>query len=298
LGHLTALLKDIFPDQFTKPCVVTDPESPLIYSGSLLHISDVNMLPVQKKEVLKTTSAGVKLYGAFGSYGVIESLVVLQPKDSYKFLWSRTRDLLIWIASVSYRDDLDHLLSVFNDTGFGAARLAGRQGRTLITLEDVVDKVRRRELSSELDLDEISSEPFTVSKDTMLGDALHLMFEARVRRLFVDEPTRFVSDRTILAYLFSPFMLKIAKDSPDKWLDVRIEQLPKGEAVPVRAEASLTEGATLLGSLPDDCLLTSRNRVVTRWDIVIKSWKKDLNLVAAQPTTTRVHANHPLKRES
>jgi CBS domain-containing protein len=298
MHHLAARLVDVFPDIFTKPVITTDPKSPLIYSGSLLHISDVSMLPVEKKEVLKTTKTG-KLYGAFGSYAVMSGLVVLPPENSYKFLWSATENILIWIGSVSFEDDLDHVLSVFEDTGFGAARLTGRQGRTLITLENFVDKLRSRELASGLDLEQISSEPISVSKDVMLGDAIHLMFKARVRRLFVDdEPTRFVSDRTILALLFSPYMLKIARDTPSKWLDLRVDQLPKGEAAPVQPEASLAEGATLLGRQPDDCLITNKNRVVTRWDLIIKAWKKDLNLVAVQSSRAGARANHPARRKS
>lgn len=291
-------LSELFPNQFTIPRVTTDPSSPLIYSGTLLHISDVNMLPVQKEEVTKTSKTGLKLYGAFGSYAVIKSLVDLPPENSYKFLWEPTHKLVVWIGSVSYEDDLDSLISTFNETGFGVARISSKQGRTLITLEDVVEKVRRGELDSELGMDSISSEPITVSKDTLLVDALQYMFKARVRRLFAeDDPKKFVSDRTILAFLFSPHMLEVAKESPSKWLDLRLDQLQENEATAVQADASLGEGAQLLGKWPDDCLLTDKNRVVTRWDIIIKPWKKNLLRVAAsQKASPRLRKNTSTSR--
>jgi hypothetical protein len=116
----------------------------------------------------------------------------------------------------------------------------------------------------------------------MLADALHLMIEARVRRLFLeDEPMNYISDRSILALLFSPYMLEVARDSPAKWLDLRVSQLPRRRAIPVGAGASIGDGARLLSQGSDECLVTSKNRIVTRWDLVIKTWKKDLDIAAA-----------------
>jgi hypothetical protein len=282
LGRLGVPISKLLPDIFKVPRLATDPSSPLIYSGSLLQMSDITMLPVHKKEVKREGEKGVKLYGAFGSYAVIQSLVVLPPENSYKFLWRPTSELLIWVGSVSSADDLDTLLSVFESTAFGAARLSGKQIRTLVTLDDVVGLVREGTLVSQLCMDDISSELITTAEDNTMVEALHLMFKARVRRLFLDDqPGKFVSDRSILALLFSPYMLKVARDSPEKWLEASVRELPKREASSVLATDSLMEGTRPLGHWPDDCLLTDNNRVVTRWDIVMKSWKRDLELAPA-----------------
>lgn len=246
------------------------------------------MLPVEKEEISRTGKNGIKLCGAFGGYGVLHSLVVLPPQNSYQFLWTPTHDSVVWIGSVSSDTPFDRLLHVFDATGFGAARVSNGEIHTLVTLEDVVNLIRSGVLTSEIKIDSISSVPMTVSEDTTLVDALQLMFKGRVRRLFLDdEPRKFVSDRSILALIFSPYMLKVAKDSPAKWLDLRVNQMPKRDATPVVPDASLLDGAGLLTQGSDDCLVTPTNRVVTRWDMVIKSWKKDLGLSAASPIKSK-----------
>jgi hypothetical protein len=275
MRRLQATIMEAFPNAFRMPRAVTDPNSPLIYSGSLLQLSDIHMLPVQKKEVTKKSEGGHTLYGVFGSYAVIQSVIVLPPDESYKFLWTPTREFLVWVGSVSAKDDLDTLLAVFERTGFGAARLSGRQIRTLITLDDVVTLVREGRLVSDLRLDEISSEPMTVPGDVPLVDALQMMFKARVRRLFLDEDQeRFVSDRSALSLLFSPFMLKLARDTPEKWLRLAVKDLPRRRASLIDPKSSLDAAARHIGHWPDDCLLVGGKKVVTRWDIVMKPWKK------------------------
>ncbi|MDA4124088.1 MAG: CBS domain-containing protein [Thaumarchaeota archaeon] len=289
MRRLQALISTVLPDLFKMPRTTTDPNSPLIYSGSLLHVSDIQMLPVQRNELARKGKSGIRLYGAFGSYAVLQSILILPPENAYQFLWTPTRDSLVWIGSVSSDSPFDRLLSVFEATGFGAARVSKRQIHTLITLEDVVNLIRMGVLTSEVRISSISSEPITTSRDTTLADALQLMFEGKVRRLFLDdEPRKYISDRSILALLFSPYMLKVARDSPGKWLDLRVNQIPKREATSVPSEASLLDAASLLTQGSDECLVTSKNRVVTRWDIVIKSWKKDLEFVAEQPISPEV----------
>ncbi len=258
---------------------MTDPESPLIYSGSMLQFSEVHMLPVRKKEIARKGRRGEVLYAAFGSYAVLNSLMVLPPENSYQFLWTPTRDCVVWIGSVSYRDAIDDLISVFDSTGFGAARVSQGHIQAIATLGDMVGLVGSGSLRSELPTYKVSSKPLTISGDVILADALQLMFKGRIRRLFFDDdPSRFVSDRSILDLLFSPFMLKVARDSPAKWLDLRVGQIPKRVATDVPSGASLMEAASLLNPQSDDCLLTDNGRVVTRWDIVVKSWKKDLRV--------------------
>jgi hypothetical protein len=288
LQRLQAPISTVLPDLFKIPRITTDPNSPLIYSGSLLHVADIQMLPVEKEEIARAGKNGIKLCGAFGSYAVLQSLVILPPENSYQFLWTPTHDSLVWIGSVSSNSPFDELLHVFDSTGFGAGRVSKHEIHTLVTLEDVVNLIRIGVLTSEIKMSSISSLPMTVSGDTTLADTLQLMFKGKVRRLFLDdEPRKYVSDRSILALLFSPYMLKVARDSPAKWLDLRVNQLPKREATSISSEASLLDGARLLTQVSDDCLVTHKNRVVTRWDVVIKSWKKDLELSAAQPIKNR-----------
>jgi hypothetical protein len=94
-----------------------------------------------------------------------------------------------------------------------------------------------------------------------------------IRRLFVEkEQGKFISDRTLVDYMFSPQRLGVARAHPELWIDEAIEKLDT--KAPGRCRTGgLDEAAKEMGSAPDDCLMTDEWRVISRWDLVVKPWR-------------------------
>ena len=105
-------------------------------------------------------------------------------------------------------------------------------------------------------------------------EAMNLMCEVRIRRLFLREKAgEFVSDRNILAFLFSPKGLKIARDDPDSWTDLRLSDMGSMFARIVSSEASVEDVGKMVEPGRDVFVLSDNESVISRWDLVIKPWK-------------------------
>jgi len=107
-----------------------------------------------------------------------------------------------------------------------------------------------------------------------LMEAMNLMCEKRIRRLFLREKAgEFVSDRNILAFLFSPDGLKVARDTPGSLTNLRLSDIDSSFARLVSPDATVEAVGRMLGAAPDVFVLSDRESLISRWDLVIKPWK-------------------------
>ena len=217
--------------------------------------------------------AGESLRGAFGTYGILRKIADSKPQDYYKTLWSRSGDVPMWIGTRGYDDSLDDVLQMFSVTKFGGARIAQGTKEALLTLADFVGLMGAGRLSTSMSTDDVCSVAIAIASDRPIIEAAKEMITRSVRRLFVrGEQGDFVSDRSLVDYMFSPGRLEIARDSPEKWIDGNVSDL--ATRTPGRCNTGpLGEAAKAMGPAPDDCLLTDELRLVTRWDLVVKPWK-------------------------
>ncbi len=184
---------------------------------------------------------------------------------------------------MKYTDSYHQLLRIFELTRFGDAAIEGRMSvPSLITLQEILPLFRSGLIRSRLRLSEISSEMFQISADCTLLEALNLMFEKRVRRVFLsDVPKRepselafpFASTRDIIRFLFSPARLEIAKKDAERWTEARLSDIDVSYAKRIHSGKIVNQAANEIGDGIDDCLVTDQNKVVSRWDIVMKPWK-------------------------
>jgi hypothetical protein len=104
------------------------------------------------------------------------------------------------------------------------------------------------------------------------------MFQKRIRRLFVadtDLDNEFISSRKIIAYLFSPERLMYIKEKPERWLEGAVSNVEFMRAEIVSSSFSINKLSRLLGNDMEACLVTEKTgEVITRWDLIMKSWKK------------------------
>lgn len=247
---------------------------PVVLTASFIKNIDVHFLPAGGQVPPRRFElANVTLHPAYGSYGILRRIVDSEPKDYYKTLWSKSAEVPIWIGSCTFDQPFDYILQAFSETKFGGARVTRGVLEALVTLADVVGLIGKGELSARMSTEEVGSVPIAISKDRPIIEAIRKMVSHNIRRLFVEkEQGKFISDRTLIDYMFSPQRLGVARDHPELWIDETIEKL--GTKTPARCRTgSLDEAAKLMGSAPDDCLMTDEWRVISRWDLVVKPWR-------------------------
>ncbi len=283
-------LVSLFPNLFkiTKP--ITIGSNALIISANLLHLDEAQMLPiVQGLEEKIDPSTKIKIYATLGGYSVLNAILKTDPKDYLKLLWTPCQEFPSWIGSVKYTDTLDDLLKVFDLTKFGDAAVEGKGTiPALLTLQDVLPLYENDTIKSTLSVSEIGSERVEISPDAYLMDVVRMMFEKRVRRVFLSSERKnsvsFISSRSIIRLLFSPERLEIAKENPERWVVAKLSDIDASEAKMIADGKIVNQAAKEIGDRVDDCLVCEHTKkVVTRWDIIMKPWKTGNYLFSGVP---------------
>ena len=255
-------------------------ETPLIIAGTMLHISDVQMLPVEGGSCTLPRKGKNKAYAAIGGYSVLDKIMVTDPADYQKLLWRPCKEVIAWIESTDYDKEFESLFKIFEVTRFGDTIIdRGEDTHALLTLTDLVDLLRHGIITSNVTAEEISSKSVSIPGDTPLIEAIKIMFQKRIRRLFIDNRVRdfeFISSRKIIDFLFSPERLQVAKDNPERWLDANVSDVDLKRAEIVDDNYTANKVSRLIGTDLEDCLVTLKGRnVVTRWQSHYQSAWKD-----------------------
>jgi hypothetical protein len=268
-------LSELFPELFSVPRPVTLSDAPVIVAASTLLGYDSPMLPITKLGFqVETEKQGFRLFQAIASLSIIRMLVETEPRDYYEALWKPCDTTSIWIGSLVHEDTLETLLRVFELTGFGDARVDARDSATaLITLNEVASLYKRQRLSCLLGVNEIASPVVSVDPEIPLIDAMTMMHRRRVRRLFLKgRDGEFVSDRGILALLFSPKALKVAEEAPASWIDMKLAAIKPMKVRFVSPQAQVQDVASIIEPGRDVFMLSEGGLVVSGWDLVMKPW--------------------------
>lgn len=275
----SAILSALLPNLFKTPRPVIDAKSPIIISGNLLQLGEVHMLPlVQGLEPRINQETKIKMYAALGGASILNRVLNTEPKDYEKLIWTPCQEMPLWIGTVNYDDSLEDLLNVFVKTRFGNAAVERNTSmRALVTLSEILGLYRTHKITSNLRAEDVGSEMVSISSDQDLVEALGLMFNKRVRRVFLKSSTHrnnnleFISDRDIIRFLFSPDRLEIAKKSPELWIKAKLSELDSNMALPIADEKTINQASMEIKDRIGDCLVCNTSlRVVSRWDIVVK----------------------------
>jgi CBS domain-containing protein len=276
LQSLDVPLSKLFPELFSIFRPVITLEVPVIVAASILADYESPILPVRKGRAPPgVDKEGVKLFKAIGGQQVIRLLVKSKPEDYQKILWAPCSTIGMWLGAVEFDDGLGKLLKVFELTGFGDARVnAPVPPHGLVTLEEVVSLYRKRKLRCGLGVKEISSEAISIDPDTPLIEAMRTMCDKRVRRLFLRGRTAdYVSDRSILAFLFSPRILRVAKDQPESWTSAKVSEVQSTTARSVSPNAKVEDVGRMAEAGRDVFMLSDGLSLLSRWDLVMKPWR-------------------------
>jgi CBS domain-containing protein len=279
-------IETVLPDIFTVTRPIVQRSSALIVSANLLHLGNNPMLPIVEADskidplTKLDPRTGMKMYASLGGYSVLNAILRTDPKDYAKLLWKHCEDFPVWRGSVKFTDTIDDLLKVFEVTKLGDAAVEGsRNFPALVTLQEILVLFRKGSIKSHLRVSEIGTAMVSISSDSTIIDALKAMFENRIRRVFLSDSEgnstiSFVSDRHIIQHLFSPMGLERSQKDPTQWADAKLFTVERSEANIIGDGKIVNQAVTEIGDRVDDCLVCEDSRkVVSRWDIVMKTWK-------------------------
>jgi len=236
---------------------------------------------VEGNELLPVVDNETKLkkYPAIGGYPVLDAIMKTEPKEYQKLLMTKSQDMPIWIGTVKFSDTLDDVLRIFETTRSGNVVVEREDNnRTILSLKDIAELFEVDKIRSDLRVYDVGSQKISAPKDTTIVGALKVMFDNKIRRVFCpsykNERLRFVSSRNLIEFLFSPKSLERCKENPESWLDEKVSTLPGNNATQISDEETVNQASRLIGKKSDACLVSNvSNRVISRWDIVMKSWK-------------------------
>ncbi|MGD0146092.1 MAG: adenylate/guanylate cyclase domain-containing protein [Nitrososphaerales archaeon] len=268
-------ISSLIPGLFKLHRPIADGNSPLVHTGFVLNTSEVHILPVMKGlRPRRDRRTGLVLYGALSGYSFLEKFMKTKPKDYSDLLRIPSREIAVWIGSVKFDNPISDLLHVFEVTKFGAARVSDRDIHTVVTLADLVGAMRNHSLVSDMRVEQVGSQPLSISSDAEIREAVKMMLKFRVRRLFPqDRPGEFISSRSVIEFMFTPERLQVARRRPEEWCDAKVSVLGTQSARVVAPGAPLNEAARMMGDEPDDCLVSESGLIISRWDLVMKPWK-------------------------
>jgi CBS domain-containing protein len=254
----------------TSPCVLyrVNEDEPIISAG--LHLSQLDVEGV------------VSVDGAGKPTGVIIGYNVLRLVNA-RTVWStfyRTRiaDSKMRVLMARPGDDLQDVLKSILNHGWGYAIVVDSSGSpiNLIGLLDIADFLVKSGFTAKVTnvraRDKASNPLISISERATIMAAIQTMLDKHVRRLFVTESERVVSDRAVIKWLLSPANLGKLRDAPNAVLGSSVGSLGTmlHKTVFVEKDLDAAMALQLINKEDARCLVTDdRKMILTPWDLTI-----------------------------
>ncbi len=257
-------IRAALPHVFNRAYPVLDPKMPMLPAVSMLRFQQIDGLPL----ITGTASKPRALNG----YSLLKKILALGPGGFWEFVEKPCEDASMGIGSIDADQELESLFDLFVKDRFGFAWINSGDGSGApVSLADILELYKNGTIESDLTVRDVASPIFALPGMTPLRQALLFMFSHRFRRVFLAAGLSFISDRSIISYIFSPAVLhKLAAD-PDSILELPIAQIEKNRPKRVPGRTALRAAANTFGGDIGQCL-TSRGTVITPWDIIMKPW--------------------------
>ncbi len=273
-----AKIRQSLPYIFDRPCPSLEPSTETSLALLLLSFHETDALPIG----FRRDAPSKKL--VVSGYSCLSKLLETDPQDYARFLYQPCKEVSVKLPTVFAGKDIETLLEIFRVERFGIACVEEKSeiGR-LVSLRDLLALYEKSIFRTDLAVGEVASSPvFSLPGDTSLKQALKDMFKREIRRVFVSETQRVVSDREILDYVFSASRLGHINKNPTTLLDAKLSDVKSTKPESVSATASINRAAVELCAIGGGCLICDKG-VVTPWNMIIKPWsEKKLTISAGQ----------------
>lgn len=276
-----------FPDIVNRTYAIVKPSFPLITVLYLLRIQELAAVPLASEG-----KDGCSVVFGFSS---LERLIEIGAKRFASLLQRPCGYASKRIDCLSADQDLGELLDSFEaqNLGVAAVREDSSTRRSLVTLADVIELYERGSIRSDMVVEDVASPIFAMSGETSVRDAVQAMFEHRCRRIFVCGEEGYITERSVINYILSPWALvDYGREGQKDPLNAPIGKLMRVAPVSVSPRLGLREGALKLGEQKSGCLvLRGEEKVVTPWDLTLKPWTSG-GLVVSRPRSDSSTPRH------
>ena len=254
-----------FPGILERRYPIVKPDYTLITVLYVLRMQDVEAVPIFP---LSKKNARV----VFG-YSSLSRMVKMTSDGFDRYVNGPCEKASSRLPVVDPDDDVEDLLKAFEADRLGVAVVYDGESHkgSLITLADFLGLYGNGVMRSDLTAAKVGSKVYSMPGSTTIREAIQAMSRRGHRRVFVSGKGTFVSDKTIMRYLFNPVILEDLDDQKDFLSTpiVRMQQLSPRRVSPL-APVSLA-AATLL-RYRGGCLSAGEGTLVTQWDVVMKPW--------------------------
>ena len=269
-------LNEALPSLFRRPLPLLERGTRVVVAGTLLDTPRRDILTiVSTGEGNVQFLANKERRSVFSGYSMLVGLLESEPEDYYRFLFQPCERALLSVRPLASDAELATVLEEFVRTKFGWALVeeAGKYG--VVALPDLIPLYQSGVLETDLPVRDVASpEVFSLPASTGLREALREMVKRRVRRVFLSgDDNKFVSDREVLTYIFSPERLTLARDDPRKVLDATLADAGAVEAIEVDGGSTVKEISRIFKPESGAWCLVCDGGLVTPWDLVMKPWK-------------------------
>ena len=259
---------DAFPSILKRPRVFVKPDYPLLTVLYLLRMREIDAVPL-------TPDGEGRDLAIFG-FTSLAKLLALGPVRFTNLLSRPCASVSEALPSLSVDDDLGTLLDSFAKRHLGVAMVHGKGAKeekgALIGLMDILWLYKSGVISTDVRVRDVGSPLFSLPPGTSIRNALKAMFRHKCRRVFLRDERTYVSDRDIMDALFNPVAIdNISTGSKDP-LAAAIGKLPRATPGRISRDETIFAATRKLDADHTSCLVTTNDRVVTPWDLVMKPW--------------------------
>jgi predicted transcriptional regulator len=258
-------------ENFPRPFYFIHTNDPVINAVPYLVVSDIDAIAIIENNYAK---------GMLVGYNII-SLINKHGNNIWSALYkTRAIDIAWSVLTISMNETLFYLIKNFQEKNMGYSLvLENNKPISIIGLLDIIKFYAYTGITNQLKnirvYDLLSKPLIKISAETSLKEAISIMLNKRVRRLFIEKFNLILSDRSIIRKLLTFPLIERLRDKPREVLAMPIRSLtPMLQKPGIISHNNTFDTAvnTLLES-EAHCLVTDDfSGILTPWDLVVKTF--------------------------
>lgn len=268
-------LNEALPFLFKRPFPLLEAGTRVLLAGTLLDTPRRDVLKVSESEEPDSRfSTQPDRFLVFSGFTLLARLLEIDQEKYYNLLYDQCERASIPVQPLASDAELATVLEEFSRTKFGWSLVEEDGKYDVVSLSDFISFYQSGIIETDLTVQDVASpEIVYMSGDTYLKRAIQVMMKRRIRRVFLSETTsKFVSDREILTYIFSPERLSIVKEDPTKMFAATLEDTGAVEAIQAEGHPTIKKMSHHYKPESGAWCLVCSSGLVTPWDLVVKPW--------------------------
>lgn len=254
-------------------------EQPILVQPNSIVVEIMPYLAGYDKEALIVINDEGLYKGIISGYDIIK-LFYTYDKETLRYMFRiRVNDIMRDVITTNINDSLKSLIRRIIERKFSMIVIIDEKGRP-IGLIGIVGLLRIYLTHGVyislrgIEIQKLASKLIEVSKDVSLRTVMSLMINKNVRRIFVKDVNKVVTDRSIIEALFLPYFRTLL-DRPEEILNKPVGELSVfHEPAIINRSISIESAIHELLESKAKCIVNKdAGYIITPWDLVIKPFQ-------------------------